>query len=512
MLVASPSGKRSLRPPLDARLALHPELPPRPLWTPCGGRIRGVGFDSTCSLVALDSDDGPVTVSPTGADEQNVIVWMDHRALEQAERIAVTGHDVLRYVGSTMSPEMETPKLLWLKENLPDTWNRTARFFDLPDFLTYRATGRDVRSLCSTVCKWTYLGHETDGGWNADYFESIGLSDLASEGFERIGTTVAPIGERVGTMTETAAIELGLAADTPVAASIIDAHAGGLGLLGTSDVALEADDLGDRLALIAGTSSCHMAVSPEPRFIEGIWGPYYSAMVPGLWLTEGGQSATGALIDHVVFGDARSAEVKEEADRRGVSAYEVLNDRLDSLAASLDFPALLTAELHVQPDFHGNRSPRADPRARGMVSGLRLSNTIDDLAVLYLATIQAVAHGTRHIVDEMNARGYEVDTLVICGGDTRNPVFVREHADIIGLRLVIPQEPEAVLLGSAMMGAVAAGDAETMIEAMTTMSAVGHVIEPTRGEVAHFHERKHHVFHRMYEDQLAYRALMERGA
>ena len=54
--------------------------------------------------------------------------------------------------------------------------------------------------------------------------------------------------------------------------------------------------LGRRLALVGGTSSCHMAASPEPRFIAGVWGPYFGAMVPGLWLTEGGQSATGALI------------------------------------------------------------------------------------------------------------------------------------------------------------------------------------------------------------------------
>ncbi|MBZ0118576.1 MAG: hypothetical protein K8H88_16350, partial [Sandaracinaceae bacterium] len=115
--------------------------------------VAGIGFDATCSLVALDAEDRPVTVSPDGGDAQNVIVWMDHRALEQTARINATEHDVLRYVGGTMSPEMEPPKLLWLKENLPSTWARAARFFDLPDFLVRRASGSEVRSLCTTVCK-----------------------------------------------------------------------------------------------------------------------------------------------------------------------------------------------------------------------------------------------------------------------------------------------------------------------------------------------------------------------
>ena len=110
-------------------------------------QIRGIGFDATCSLVALDAQDRPVTVSPTERDEQNVVVWMDHRAIAQADRINETKHGVLEYVGGVISPEMQSPKLLWLKQNSPQTWQRTARFFDLPDFLTYRATGSDTRSL-----------------------------------------------------------------------------------------------------------------------------------------------------------------------------------------------------------------------------------------------------------------------------------------------------------------------------------------------------------------------------
>jgi FGGY-family pentulose kinase len=469
--------------------------------------VVGIGFDATCSLVALDANDAPVSISPDGAPEQDVIVWMDHRAIEQTDRINATKHPVLRYVGGTMSPEMEPPKMLWLKEKLPASFAKTARFFDLPDFLVFRATGADVRSLCTTVCKWTYLGHEAR--WDDSFFQQVGLAELTKNDHRAIGASVRPMGERAGALTPRAAKELGLAEGIAVGVSIIDAHAGGLGLLGAgSEAPLTSDTLETRLALIGGTSSCHMGVSREPRFIDGIWGPYHSAMVPGLWLTEGGQSATGALIDHVIDTHARGAELHAEAKSKGTTVYALLNARLDALSTSVAFPAALTRELHVQPDFHGNRSPRADPTLRGMISGLRLTESVDSLALLYLATIQAIAHGTRHIVDTMNAAGYRIDTLVACGGDTKNPVFVREHADVTGCRVILPKEREAVLLGAAMLGAVASGDVTDVKVAMREMNQVDAVVSPGSADVRAFHAQKHQVFQRMHADQLAYRALM----
>lgn len=484
-------------------------------------RVRGVGFDATCSLVALDAAGDPVTVSPTGDDAQNVIVWMDHRAIAQADRINAGRHDVLRYVGGVISPEMETPKILWLAEHLPASFARAARLFDLPDFLVWRATGEDVRSLCTTVCKWTRVPTATEGGgddtrWDDAYFRAIGLGRLVDEGYARIGTRVRPMGERAGVLVAKAASELGLAEGTPVSVAIIDAHAGGLGTIG---VALPGEDTPDeaaleaRVSLIGGTSTCHMAVSRAPRFVPGVWGPYRSAMVPGMWLTEGGQSATGALIDWTIQSHARASDLAAEAKAQGTTVYALLNRRLDRLVEQrgAPFPAALVRELHVLPDHHGNRSPRADPTLRGMVSGLKLDDSVDALALLYLATVQAIAHGTKHVLDAANEAGHQIHTIVACGGDAKNPVFVREHADVTGCRVVLPAEPEAVLLGAAMLGAVAAGDVPSVVAAMGAMSRAGATIAPAGGAVAAFHARKHAVFLRMHDDQLAYRALMERA-
>ncbi len=499
------------------------------IWAACGHAVRaalqenniapehivGIGLDATCSLVALDESNHPVTVSPTGNDAQNVLVWMDHRATAEAAALSATRHEVLHYVGGTLSPEMQTPKLLWLKKNLPETWKRTARFLDLADFLSFRATGNDARSLCTTVCKWTYLGHAASNGnetagWQTSYFEAAGLADLAQNRFARIGSSVRPMGERAGTLTETAAKDFGLVPGIAVGIGIIDAHAGGLGLLGATleGVAPTPETLEERVALIGGTSTCHMAVSREPLFIPGIWGPYKSAMVPGLWLTEGGQSATGALIDHTIFSHVRGAELSDEARKRGTSPHALLNERLSALSENAAFPAALTRDLHVLPDHHGNRSPRADASLRGMVSGLKLTDSIDSLALLYLATVQAIAHGTRHILSVMNEHGYRIQTILACGGDTKNPVFLREHADATGCRVVLPKEPEAVLLGAAILGAVASGDFDSVLSAMAVMNVAATTIEPSHGAVAEYHRKKQTVFQRMHGDYVAYRSLM----
>jgi FGGY-family pentulose kinase len=470
--------------------------------------VRGIGFDATCSLVVIDAEGAPVSVGPDGAPGQNVIVWMDHRAGAEAERINAGAHDVLRYVGGRISLEMETPKLLWLKENRPEVWAQAAHFFDLPDFLTWRATGSTARSLCSTVCKWTYLGHEQR--WDEAYFRAIGLGDLADEGFARIGTDIRPLGAVVGGLSALAAEEFGLAPGIPVGTSAIDAHAGGIGVIGAAvgETRPDVEGLRHRLALVGGTSSCHMAVSAEPRFVPGIWGPYYAAMVPGLWLSEGGQSATGSLVDHVVMTHAAYPALLEQARGAGETIYQRLNAVLESLAGAVAFPAALTEGLHVMPDFHGNRSPRADSTLRGMVSGLRLGAGAEDLALLYLATVQAIAYGTRHIVETLNAEGYAIDTILACGGGTKNPVFLREHADATGCTLVLPQEPEAVLLGAAILGAVAGGLQPDVPQAMAAMSRAGSIIEPAADVVRRYHDAKYAVFQRMYADQMAYRSMM----
>uniref|UniRef100_A0A8C4F844 FGGY carbohydrate kinase domain-containing protein n=1 Tax=Dicentrarchus labrax TaxID=13489 RepID=A0A8C4F844_DICLA len=418
-------------------------------------QVRGIGFDATCSLVVLDQSFQPVPVSQDGDRQRNVVMWMDHRAEEQAARITNTGHGVLSRVGGVMSPEMQPPKLLWLKENLKEScWKEAAHFFDLPDFLSWKATGSLTRSLCTLVCKWTYCPPE---GWDASFWTSIGLEDLLENDFSKIGSVSCPPGSPLGDgLTQEAAADLGLDPGTAVGASLIDAHAGGLGVIGADvkgfHLPCEDQPITSRMAMICGTSTCHMAISEQPLFVPGVWGPCLSAMVPGVWLNEGGQSATGRLIDHVMKGHAAYTQLQEQARQ------SYLNSHLSSMADSRSAVDLLGSSLHVWPDFHGNRSPLADPTLKGMVTGLSLSQTLDDLALLYLATIQALALGTLHILEAMKEAGHDIRTLFLCGGLSKNSLFVQIHANATGLPVVLPDQMEAVLIGAAVLGACASQD------------------------------------------------------
>ncbi|BEL91984.1 FGGY-family carbohydrate kinase [Serratia marcescens] len=474
-------------------------------------QVKGLGFDATCSLVVLDKEGKPLTVSPSGRTEQNIIVWMDHRAIAQAERINATKHRVLDFVGGIISPEMQTPKLLWLKQHMPTTWANAGYLFDLPDFLTWRATQDATRSLCSTVCKWTYLGHEQR--WDKSYFQQIGLEDVLEHDAAKIGSDVKMMGEPLGHgLTQRAAGEMGLIAGTAVSVSIIDAHAGTLGTLGATGVSGEVADFNRRVALIGGTSTGHMAMSRTARFIGGVWGPYYSAILPEYWLNEGGQSATGALIDHVIQSHPCYPELLTQAKTQGQTIYEVLNAILRRMAGEPENIAFLTQDIHMLPYFHGNRSPRANPTLTGILTGLKLSRTPEDMALHYLTTIQAIALGTRHIIETMNHSGYSIDTIMASGGGTKNPIFVQEHANATGCAMLLPEESEAMLLGGAMMGTVAAGVFDTLPEAMSAMSRIGKTVTPQTNQIKSYYDRKYRVFHELYNDHMKYRRLMQEEA
>ncbi len=455
--------------------------------------IAGISFDATCSLVVRDRQAAPLGISTTGDNRWDTIVWLDHRAIAEADECTATRHKVLDFIGGVMSPEMETPKLMWLKRHYPDRWARAGYFFDLADYLTWRASGSLERSQCTLAAKWTYLGHGNET-WRDDYLEQIGIGDMRERG--RLPERASPIGKCLGPLTDAAARELGLTTATQVGVGLIDAHAGALGVLG--GYAGDSAEIGRHLALIAGTSSCIMALSAQAKPVPGIWGPYFGAVLPELWLNEGGQSATGALLDHIIRTHTAGQTADTAMHRRIVARVMELRQ-----AEGLD----LAGRLHVLPDFHGNRSPIADAHAVGVISGLTLDASFDSLCKLYWRTCVAIALGVRHVLNAMNAKGYVIDTLHVTGGHTKNPLLMELYADATGSTVIEPAAEDAVLLGTGMVAATAAGAFGSLAEAAKAMQRGGRSRKPDTRARARF-DKDYAAFlamhrHRQELDRLA---------
>ena len=453
-------------------------------------RIAGIGFDATCSLVVLGEGGAPLAIGPSGLANRNIMVWMDHRAVAQAERINATRHEVLNYVGGRISPEMETPKLLWLLENHPDVFAAAWQFMDLTDFLSWRATGDLSRSMCTVTCKWTYLAHERR--WDESYFRTIGLGVLADEGFARIGQSVVEPGTPLGGgLTATAAHELGLRAGTPVAAGVIDAHAGGIGTVGAGG------DAEACLAYVFGTSSCTMTTTRQPVFVPGVWGPYFSAMVPDTWLNEGGQSVAGAAIDHLLTMHPAAAATNSRAEGAGESLPAMLVRLATEAADDLSSTVALAQGLHVVPEFLGNRAPFADPQARAVIAGLGMDTGVDSLVALYVAGICGIGYGLRQIIEVQATAGASIEQVVISGGAGRSDLVRQLLADATGKPVVSTQAEEPVMLGAAMLGAVAGGGFGSMAAAMAGMSRIDRIYRPATGQPADVHEARYRAFERL---------------
>jgi FGGY-family pentulose kinase len=455
--------------------------------------VAGISFDATSSLVVRSREGGQLSVSKSGEPHWDTIVWLDHRAMAEAGECTATGHRVLRHMGDVMSPEMEVPKLMWLRRHLPECWDAAGYFFDLTDFLTWRSTGALDRSQSTLTCKWTYLAHE-DCGWQRDFLEAVGMADMPEHG--RFPEKASPIGEDVGPLSAAAAEALGLTTACRVGVGLIDAHAGALGALGGH--ARNSAEIDRHLALVAGTSSCVMALSPEPRHIHGVWGPYFGAVLPNCWLNEGGQSATGALLDHIIRWHGAAGEPSG-------AIHQAIVERVMQLRSE-EGPEL-AGRLHVLPDFHGNRSPLAVPDAVGVISGLTLDASFDSLCRLYWRTAVAIALGVRHILDTLSKHGYGIDVLHVAGGHTKNPLLMELYSDATGCTVIEPATEDATLLGTGIAAATGARLYPDVVEACEGMQASGERRAPNPATRSRF-DRDYQIFLTMQEQRRALETLM----
>ena len=409
------------------------------------------------AVVAVGLDCTACTVIPCAADGtplRRALLWMDQRAFREAEQISSTGEPILRYVSGVVSPEWMLPKALWLKRNELDVYEKAGRIVECTDWFMHRLTGEWTLSLNNVTVKWNHA--RPDGGWSEPLLARVGLYDLLGKWPARI----VPLGKGEAKLSAEAAEALGLKAGIAVAQGGIDAYLGmlGLGAVGAGE-----------MALILGSSTCHLATSARAVLGSGMLGCYPDAVSEGLYTLEGGQTSTGSILDW--YRRHLAGNEQARAEKEGRSIWEVLDEQARAVPPGSE--GLMCLDY-----WQGNRCPIKDPRARGVWWGLSLSHGPGHLL---RSIYEATACGTRHILEDLTGHGFGLDHLYAGGGGARSRLWLEIHADVLGRPLFVPHESEACALGAAMLAAVHTGHFGNLAEAARSMVKMSCVVEPDPG-------------------------------
>jgi FGGY-family pentulose kinase len=406
--------------------------------------IAGIGTDSTAATV--------VAMDENGRHLRPAILWMDVRASDQARRIQETGDPALKYNGfGAVSAEWGLPKAMWLKEKEPETFQKARYISDCADWVTKKLTGEWTTSINTAAAKYY---HDRDvGGFPESLYNALDAGDI----LDKYPGEVTDLGVVVGGLVPEIAEATGLKAGTPVAEGGIDAYMGAIGLGVTEP---------GKIALITGSSHVMIGQAPQAVHGQGFWGSYTDAMIPGQYTVEAGQVSTGSVVNW--FKTNFAGDAAAEAKRRGVDVYDVLTEQ--ALQVPVGSEGLIVLEY-----FQGNRTPHTDPLARGVITGLSLSHGPGHL---FRAIIEGICYGTEDIFRTMRAHDFEPRINVVSGGPAKSELWMQLHADVSNVPIGFTKVSEGPVLGSAMLGAIAAGIYPDIPTAGREMVQTERVLEP----------------------------------
>lgn len=424
-------------------------------------QIEGIGIDGTsCTVVYLDNQGKPLL---------DAIMWMDIRAAKEADEIASCGDAALKYVGQgKVSAEWFPCKNLWVKRHEPKAYTDAVTIFEHTDWMAYWLTGMITANINTVSVRWFYNSKE--GGFPESLYKKIGLGDI----FEKLPERIVQIGEVVGGLSAEVAEMTGLREGIPVAGGGADAF---MGVIGVN--ALEPG----KLAVITGSSQLLIGMTETELHAPGIFGTFPGAIIPGMEVVEAGQTSTGSIIRWFVT-NFLNADLKKEAQDRSISIYQLMDEQAADIPPGSE-------GLVVLEHWQGNRTPWVDAASRGVIRGLTLKHTP---AHLFRAIMEGVAYGTQVILKRMEEGGVFIDEIITCGGATNSDLWMQILADVTGKQITIPEEQQAVSLGSAIAGAVGAGIYPNIVSAANGMVRIKKKIEPNLE-----HTRFYEEFVQQYE-------------
>jgi L-ribulokinase len=406
--------------------------------------VIGLGIDFTaCTMLPVTADGTPLSMIPAYRANPHawVKLWKHHAAQPEADRInavaEATGQPWLDRYGGRISSEWFFSKALQIVDEAPEIYATADRLIEAADWVVWRLTGVETRNACTAGYK--ALWSKRDGFPETSYFAALDPR-LATVVDDKMSRDIRFAGERAGGLSEEAAAWTGLPVGTAVAVANVDAH-----------VAVPAATVVEpgRMVMIMGTSTCHMVLSDSERTVPGMCGHVEDGIVPGYVGYEAGQSCVGDHFSWFIENAAPEA-YERQARERGIDIHALLEEKAAALRVGES--GLLALDW-----WNGNRSVLVDAALGGLLIGATLATAPEEI---YRALIEATAFGTRVIIETFEANGVPIREIVACGGlADKSPLTLQIYADVTGRPFKLSASEQTPALGSAMFGAVAAGDA-----------------------------------------------------
>lgn len=413
-------------------------------------QVRGMGVGGQMhGLVALDAAD--VVLRPA-------ILWNDGRTAKEVAYLNETiGREKLSsYTANIAFAGFTAPKLLWMRANEPELFDRIAKIMLPKDYLVYRLTG--VHATDYSDASGMLLLDVEHKCWSKEMCDICGVQ---TEQLASLYESWQP----VGTLTGDVAAALGLPQGVTVCAGAGDnaAAAVGTGTVGAGNCNIS-----------LGTSGT-IFISSDRFGVDATNGLHAFAHADGGWHLMGCMLSAASCnkwwMEEIVGTDDYPAEqAKIEPARLGRN------------------------NVYFLPYLMGERSPINDTNARGTFLGMSMDTTRADLT---LAVLEGVAFAIRDSFEVAKSLGVEIPRSNICGGGSKSPLWKKILANVLGIPLDIVKTEQGPGYGAALLAMVACGQYATVQDATAALVSVKDTVEPEPALTALYEER-YQKFRKIY--------------
>jgi len=405
--------------------------------------IAAVAISSQRATFApLDKFGNPLT---------DFIGWQDTRSIKQCEFIKKTIGSQRYYeiAGLPVSPTAALSKILWIKENNPGLFERTATFGSTQSVHLHQL---GVENSPSDLADAGYMGLlDVDKlAWSSELLDGLGIP------LEKMPRLVNS-GECVGEVSVQAAAATGLAAGTPVVTAGGDLQCGGagLGIVKPGIVSLGIGSGGGILIYLEKPlRHPEIGLNCQPHVVRGSW------EMEGICLSSGASFKW--------YRDVLSQMEKASANQQGLDAYDLLNE-----AAAQSAPG--AGGLIFMPSLAGAGAPHWYPQARGVLLGLTLATNKNDIN---RAILEGICLELRAMIEAARRMGVQIDEVRISGGAAKSPFWNQICANVYGVPAVKTAIRESGLAGAAICAGVGVGIYRDVIEGSEYFVRIEERFEP----------------------------------